>query len=51
MTGASLSGVLTQRHLFTNKPESIKAQDVIDQQFTGQQAGLDTEYVIVQSTP
>ena len=44
-----LSGVLTTDIAFTNKPESIKAQDVIDAKFTSKAAGKDTEYVIVSS--
>jgi RND superfamily putative drug exporter len=44
-----LGGVLTNDIAFTNTPESIKAQHVIDAQFTPKQAGVDTEYVIVQS--
>ncbi len=52
MVGVSsslLSGVLTNDISFTNKPESIKAQDVIDQQFSTTEAGVSTEYVIVHS--
>ena len=49
VTGSLLSGVLTTDISFTNKPESIKAQDVIDKEFTPKQAGVDTEYVIVNS--
>ncbi len=44
-----LSGVLNNDISFTNKPESIKAQDVIDSQFTAAQLGASTEYVIVHS--
>jgi RND superfamily putative drug exporter len=46
--GAGLGDVLTNDIAFTNKPESIKAQDVIDQKFGGGQ-NENTEYVIVQS--
>ena len=52
MVGVStslLSGVLTNDISFTNKPESIKAQDVIDQQFSTTELGASTEYVIVHS--
>src|SRR3989442_8676400 len=52
MVGVSstlLSGVLTNDISFTNKPESIKAQDVIDAQFSSAQVGKSTEYVIVRS--
>ena len=34
---------------FTNKPESIKAQEVIDEQFSAAQQGASTEFVIVHS--
>ncbi len=33
-SGMLLSGVLTNDIAFTNSPESIKAQDVIDQKFS-----------------
>ena len=33
VSGALLGGVLTNDISFTNKPESIKAQDMIDAQF------------------
>jgi RND superfamily putative drug exporter len=46
--GAGLGDVLTNDIAFTNKPESIKAQDLIDQKFGGGQ-NENTEYVIVQS--
>jgi putative drug exporter of the RND superfamily len=47
--GAGLGDVLTNDIAFTNKPESIKAQDVIDQKFGGGQ-DENTEYVIVDSS-
>jgi RND superfamily putative drug exporter len=47
--GALLGGVLTNDISFTNSPESIKAQDVIDAQFTAEGAGKSTEFVIVHS--
>ena len=50
LSATLLSGVLTNDIAFTSKPESIKAQDVIDSQFTPKQAGKDTEYVIVSSS-
>ncbi len=50
ITGALLSGVLNNDISFTNKPESIKAQDVIDAKFAAKEAGASTEYVIVQSS-
>jgi RND superfamily putative drug exporter len=52
MVGVSsslLGGVLTNDISFTNKPESIKAQDVIDDQFSTTEVGASTEYVIVHS--
>jgi putative drug exporter of the RND superfamily len=42
-----LGGVLNNDIRFTNKPESVKAQDVIDAKFSSKQAGKSTEYVIV----
>ena len=44
-----LGGVLNNDYSFTNKPESVKAQDVIDQKFTTGAVGESTEFVIVQS--
>ena len=44
-----LGGVLNNDYSFTNKPESVKAQDVIDQKFTTGAVGASTEFVIVQS--
>jgi RND superfamily putative drug exporter len=49
VSGSLLGGVLTNDISFTNRPESIKAQDVIDSQFSQAQAGKSTEYVIVHS--
>jgi RND superfamily putative drug exporter len=43
-----LGDVLTQEFEFTNRPESVRAQEVIDQRFGGNGAE-DTEFVIVQS--
>jgi len=45
---AGLANVLTTDIAFTNKPESIQAQDVIDEKFGGGQQE-NTEYVIVLS--
>lgn len=45
-----LGGVLNNDISFTNKPDSIKAQDVIDQKFSATQLGKSTEYVIVESS-
>ncbi|MFN8232588.1 MAG: MMPL family transporter [Actinomycetota bacterium] len=47
--GALLGGVLTNDIAFTNQPESVRAQEVIDDTFTAQEAGKSTEYVIVHS--
>ncbi|MGH2596313.1 MAG: MMPL family transporter, partial [Actinomycetota bacterium] len=49
VTGTLLSGVLNNDISFTSRPESIKAQEVIDKEFTTAQLGKSTEYVIVQS--
>jgi putative drug exporter of the RND superfamily len=43
-----LAGVLSQDIAFTNKPDSVKAQDVIDKQFSAGGA-KDTEFFIVSS--
>ncbi len=43
-----LAGVLTQDIRFTNKPESVKAQDVLNERF-GTKDVKDTEFFIVQS--
>jgi uncharacterized membrane protein YdfJ with MMPL/SSD domain len=44
-----LGDVLNNDISFTNRPESIKAQEVIDEQFTAAQQGASTEFVIVHS--
>jgi RND superfamily putative drug exporter len=49
VSSSLLGGVLTNDISFTNKPESIKAQDVIDAQFATADVGASTEYVIVHS--
>lgn len=49
LTGWLLAGVLTQDIAFTNKPESVKAQDIIDEQFSNGQDTSDTEFLIVSS--
>jgi RND superfamily putative drug exporter len=49
VTSTLLSGVLNNDYSFTNKPESVKAQDVIDEKFTTGAVGESTEFVIVQS--
>jgi len=43
-----LGGVLSQDFDFTNRPESVRAQEVIDQKFQTN-SDQDTELVIVQS--
>jgi RND superfamily putative drug exporter len=42
-----LGDVLNNDIEFTNRPESVQAQDVIDERFEGDQVGASTEYVIV----
>ena len=49
VSGTLLSGVLTTDISFTNTPESIKAQNIIDAKFKSATAGKDTEFVIVHS--
>src|SRR2546422_1670772 len=49
VTGSLLAGVLTQDIAFTNKPESVKAQDVIDAHFSNGPDTSDTESLIGQS--
>jgi RND superfamily putative drug exporter len=44
-----LSKVLTQDISFTNRPESVKAQDIIDQRFTTGTKPASTEFLVVQS--
>ncbi len=47
--GALLGGVLNNDIEFTNEPESVRAQDVIDERFAEQSAGASTEFVIISS--
>jgi RND superfamily putative drug exporter len=49
LSNALLADVLTQDISFTNKPESVQAQDVIDQKFTTGNEPDSTEFVIIQS--
>src|SRR5438445_6096607 len=49
LSSSLLAGVLTQDIAFTNKPESVRAQDVIDQKFTTGTKPDSTEFFIVQS--
>jgi len=49
VTSSLLSGVLTQDIAFTNKPESVKAQNVIDAKFTQGTKPDSTEFFIIQS--
>jgi putative drug exporter of the RND superfamily len=44
-----LGDVLNNDIEFTNEPESVRAQNVIDERFAEQMAGASTEYVIVSS--
>ncbi|HEX6401089.1 MAG TPA: MMPL family transporter [Actinomycetota bacterium] len=44
-----LGGVLNNDIEFTNEPESVKAQQVIDDRFAAETAGVGTEFVIVSS--
>ena len=48
-SGILLGDVLTNDIAFTNSPESIKAQNIVDEKFSEKQAGASTEFVIVQS--
>jgi RND superfamily putative drug exporter len=49
-TGVLLGGVLNNDIEFTNEPESVRAQNVIDERFARQTAGASTEYVIISSS-
>jgi RND superfamily putative drug exporter len=49
VTSRLLGDVLTQEFEFTNEPESVRAQDVIDQKFSGGVEVASTEFFIVQS--
>src|SRR5437762_10382599 len=52
LTSKLLEGVLSNDIAFTNAPESVRAQDVLDEKFLGIAKGAerpDTEFVIVQS--
>jgi putative drug exporter of the RND superfamily len=44
-----LGGVLNNDIEFTNQPEAVRAQEVIDREFERRSAGVGTEYVIVSS--
>jgi len=50
VSNALLGDVLTQEFEFTNRPESVRAQDVIDEKFTNGSEVESTEFVIVQSS-
>ena len=45
-----LGGVLNNDIEFTNRPESVRAQEIIDERFTVASAGASTEYVIVSAS-
>src|SRR4051794_37790577 len=47
ISGKLLAGALTSDIAFTNLPESLRAQELMEQNVTGKQ--LDTEFVIVQN--
>ena len=50
LSSAMLSGVLNQDIAFTNKPESVKAQDILDARFTvGGNKADSTEFFVIQS--
>ena len=50
VSSSLLSGVLSQDIAFTNKPESVKAQDIIDARFTAPGQKPDsTEFFVIQS--
>jgi uncharacterized membrane protein YdfJ with MMPL/SSD domain len=50
LSSALLSGVLNQDIAFTNKPESVKAQDILDARFTAPGNKADTtEFFVIQS--
>ena len=44
-----MGDVLNNDIEFTNEPESVRAQDVIDERFAEQSAGASTEFVIISS--
>jgi len=44
-----LSGVLTQDIAFTNRPESVRAQDVLDERFEAGNEPDSTEFFVIQS--
>ena len=50
LSGRLLAGVLTQDIAFTNQPESVKAQDILDEKFASGADVRSTEFLIVQST-
>src|SRR6266542_1992257 len=50
LSSALLGGVLNQDIAFTNKPESVKAQDILDARFTpGGNKADSTEFFVIQS--
>jgi RND superfamily putative drug exporter len=44
-----LGGVLNNDIEFTNRPESVRVQEIVDDRFSTDTAGVSTEYVIVSS--
>jgi RND superfamily putative drug exporter len=49
LSGAMLGGVLNQDIAFTNKPESVRAQDVLDARFNAGSEADSTEFFVIQS--
>jgi RND superfamily putative drug exporter len=49
LSSALLGDVLNQDIAFTNSPESVRAQDVLDQRFTAGNEPDSTEYFVIQS--
>jgi uncharacterized membrane protein YdfJ with MMPL/SSD domain len=49
VSSALLGGVLTQDIAFTNKPESVRAQDVLDARFEAGNEPDSTEFFVIQS--
>ena len=47
LASSLLGGVLNNDIAFTNRPESVRAQELIDERFTQGEVGAGTEYVIV----
>jgi RND superfamily putative drug exporter len=50
VSSSLLGNALTQDIAFTNKPESVKAQDALDQHFGGASGPDSTEFFVIQSS-